>query len=86
MAHTLKAARQSMQQKAPEAFHCIEGHDPLARAVPVVFPAKGDLPLFQLQQAVVGDGHAIGVTGQIPQHLLGSRQRFFGVYHPLYPA
>jgi hypothetical protein len=30
-----------------------------------VFPAERDLPILQGQQALIGDGHAVGIAAQI---------------------
>ena len=45
------------------------------RGSPVVFPGKGDLAIFQRQQAAIGNGHAMGVAAEILQHVLRVRQR-----------
>ena len=41
-------------------------------------------PAFESRdQAAVGDGDAVGVAGQVGQHLLGSSERTFGVDEPV---
>jgi hypothetical protein len=49
----------------------------------VIFPAKGNLPLTEGQQSLVGDGHAMCVPPQIFQNLARSSEGRFGIHHPL---
>ncbi len=37
---------------------------------PVIFPGEGNQAVFQLEQAAIGNGHAMGVAAQIFQHAL----------------
>ena len=39
-----------------------------------VAPAKGDLAVGERDQAMVGDGHAMGVAAQILQHVFGATE------------
>ena len=48
-----------------------------------VAPAKGDFLVGEGDQSVIGDGHAMGVTAQITEHILGSTERWFRVDHPV---
>jgi hypothetical protein len=48
-----------------------------------ITPAKGDLALGPGDQAMVGDGHAMGVATQIVQHILGTTEGRFPVDHPV---
>ena len=49
----------------------------------VVAPAQAHLPVLEAHQAVVGDGHTMGVAAQIGQHLLGTGERRFGIHYPV---
>src|ERR1035437_8230345 len=50
--------------------------------VPVVFPAKRNLAVWQGYQTLVGDGHAMGVVAEILDHLGRSAAGWHGVHHP----
>jgi hypothetical protein len=73
-----------MLQKAADELFGGEGHLFLLLPVAVVFPLEGDLTLFHLQQAAIGNGHAMGVAAQIFQHMLRSAQGSLGVNHPVF--
>src|SRR5208282_5396789 len=48
-----------------------------------IAPTKRDLPISKRDQSMVGDGHAMGVTAQITEHMLWASERTFGVDHPI---
>ena len=50
--------------------------------VPIVFPLEVDLTVFDVDEAVVGDGHAMSVTAHVVEYLLGSGERTLGIDHP----
>jgi len=45
---------------------------------------KGDLLLRKRDQTMVGDGHAMGVSAQILEHILGATEGRFRVDHPIF--
>ena len=49
-----------------------------------VAPAKSDLVFGKRDQAMVGDGHAMGVAAQILEHILGAAKGWFRVDHPVF--
>lgn len=49
----------------------------------IVPPAEGDLVMLESQQTVVRDGHAMGVAGEITQHMVGAAERWLGIDHPV---
>jgi hypothetical protein len=59
-----------MQEKPPEEFDGVERHRALPIPALVVLPPESDLAMFARQQPPIGDGHTMGVAGQIPEHLL----------------
>ena len=59
------------------------GHGLLRRTVLVVLPEKGDAAVAETQQAVVGDRHAMGVAGEIVEHVMGAAEGRLGIHHPL---
>jgi len=51
--------------------------------VGVILPAKGDAFLVEGQQAMIGDGHAMGVAAEIAQDLHGTTEGLLGVDDPV---
>jgi len=50
-----------------------------------IFPLKRDLPLFEREQTLIGDGDAMCVAAQIFEHWLRAAEGWFGVHHPIAP-
>ena len=48
----------------------------------VIFPAEADVAIREVDDAVIGDGDAMRIAGQVMQHVLGSAERWFGIHHP----
>src|SRR5215472_2429528 len=71
-----------MEEEAAQELTCSELHGALLSVVGIVLPAEGDLFAVEGQQAVVGDGDAVGIAAEITQHLLGSSQGLLGIYDP----
>jgi hypothetical protein len=53
-----------------------------AIAVGVVLPAKAHDRVVEVEEPVVGDGHAVGIAAQIVEHLRGTGEGTFGVHDP----
>ena len=49
-----------------------------------VAPTKSDVAVGQRDQSMVGDGHAMGLTAKILEHILGATEGWFGVYDPVF--
>ena len=63
--------------------HC---HDLLLAAVCIVAPAEGDATVFKGHETMVGDGHAMGVAGQVVENMFDAAERWLGVDHPVLAA
>jgi hypothetical protein len=61
----------------------IEGHLSLLISVSVVPPAKNNLVAVEGHEAVIGDGHAMSVTGEIAEHMMRTAEGWFGVDDPV---
>ena len=83
MAETLKAGGKDMEEEPPDELDGIEGHQPLAVAMGVVFPPKGHMPVLQGQQATIRDRHAMGIAREIFQHRSRAADGGLGIHHPL---
>jgi hypothetical protein len=49
----------------------------------IVSPAEGYAMVLEGHQAMVGDGDAMGVAGQIVENLFGTAEGWFGVDDPV---
>jgi len=49
-----------------------------------VAPAESDFAIRKGKQAMVGDGHAMGVAAQILEYVLWASKRPFGINHPVF--
>ncbi len=74
--------RQHMQEEAAEEVDCVEGHDLLLAAVGIIAPAEADAIPVEGGDAVVRDGHAVGVAAEVAQHMFGSAEGKVGVDVP----
>jgi len=74
---------QHVEEESAQELVGVERHDAQLAAVGIVFPAEGDALAVEAEQAVVGDGDAMGVASQVAQHLRGSSHGLLGVDHPV---
>jgi hypothetical protein len=51
----------------------------------VVLPAKGDVIAIHREKAMIGDGHSMGIAGQVLEHVLWPAKGSFGVNDPVFP-
>jgi hypothetical protein len=72
-----------MQQEPSQEFVSRESHLPLLVAMGIVFPTECDLAVLEGDQAMVGDGDAVGVTGQVVGDIFGSAEGWLGVDDPV---
>ena len=85
MAQAVEALGQHVQQEAADEFRWGKRHGLVARGanLPVILVAEGDAARIR---GAVGDGHPVGVAGQISQHGLRPGEERFGVDHPVLVA
>ena len=74
---------QHVKEEAAQELRSLESHGTLPAAMGIVLPSEGDLLAVESDQAVVGDGDAVGVTAEIAQHLRGSAHGLLGIDHPV---
>ena len=72
-----------MQKETSQELLRGEGHLSFLIAVGIVLPAEGNLIALEGQETVVGDGHAMGVAGEIAQHMMGSAEGWLGIDDPV---
>jgi hypothetical protein len=78
-----KAAGQDMEQKAAQELLRSERHDFLLIPVGIILPAESNLIMLESNEAMVGDGHAMGVAGEIAEHMMGTAEGWLGVDDPV---
>ncbi len=59
------------------------GHDLLLAAVSIVPPAEGDVIVVEGNEAMVGDGDAMGVARQVVENVLGAAEGRLGIDDPV---
>ncbi len=81
----MEALGQDVHQEAADELVGGQRHRLVsARSVDaVVLVSEGDPALVGFDEAVVGDGDAVGVARQIGEDGLGPAERLLGVDHPL---
>jgi len=62
-----------MQQEAPDKLARVEGHGLVAVGAidAIILEGEGDALGVGLDQPAIGDGHAVGVAGEVSKYLLG---------------
>ena len=78
-----EAFGQHVQKEAAQELGGAKSHLALLATVGVILPAEGDALLFEGQQAMIGNGHAMGVATEIAQHLHGTAEGGLGINHPV---
>src|SRR5271169_133267 len=75
---------EQVQEKAAQEFIERKSQQLLFVVVSGVAPAESDLAIGKGNQAMVGDGHAMGVAAQILEHIFGATEGSFRVDHPVF--
>ena len=75
-----------MQEEAAQEVHCVEGHDALFAAVGIIAPAEAAALAVEGGDAVIGDGHAVGIAAEVAQDMFRSAEGGLGVDVPVLVA
>jgi len=51
--------------------------------VGIILPAEGNLVVLESDEAMVGDGDAVGIAAEIAEDMMGATKRGFGIDDPL---
>ena len=73
---------QNVEEETAQELHSVEGHDTLLAAVGIIAPAEADVVAVEGGEAVVADGHAVGVTAEIAQDMFGAAEGRLGIDEP----
>jgi len=79
----VEAVGDGVLKEAADEFVGREPHDLGFAVLAIVLPGEADLAVVEPDQAAVGDGDAVRVAGEIPEHLLGPAKRRLGVDDPV---
>src|SRR5271169_938884 len=71
-----------MQEEAAQEVHCVEGHDALLAAVGIIAPAEADALAVEGGDAVIADGHAVGIAAEVAQDMFRSAEGGLGIDVP----
>ena len=52
-------------------------------SVGVILPAESNLVMLEGHEAMVGDGYAMGIAGEIAEHMMGTAEGGLGVDDPV---
>ncbi len=74
MADAHETLRKDVQQEAPQELIDRQGSELLLIVVRGIAPTKSNLVILERDQAMVGDGHAMGVTAEILRHVSGTTE------------
>ena len=72
-----------MEQKPPQKLLGGDGHQTLLAMVGVIFPAKGDVAIGNVDDPVIRDSDAMRVAGQVVEDVLGASEWTLGVDYPV---
>jgi len=78
-----QAFGQHVEKKSAQELVCRNGHELLLAAVSIVPPAEIHAIVFKGHQAMVGDGDAMSVAGQIVENMFGGAEGWLGVDDPV---
>jgi hypothetical protein len=70
-------------KEATQELYRIEGHDTLLAAVRIVPPAEADVLAVESGEAVIADGHAVGITAEIAENMFGTAEGRLGIDVPV---
>ena len=83
MADPDEALGQHVQEETAQKLYSVQGHALFLGVIPVVLDGEGDLAVGEIDDAVVRDGHPMGVGAQVAEDPLGAAERRLGVDHPV---
>ena len=80
-----QTAGENVQQEAAQELMSGNGHEFVLAAVGIISPAEGDALVLKGHEAMVGDGYAMGVAGQVVENMFGAAEGRLGVDDPVLP-
>ena len=84
VANAHEGFRKHMQKEAAQEFIDSKSQQLLFVVVSGVAPTESDFAVRKGNQAVVGDGHAMGIASQILEYKLWATEGAFRIDHPIF--
>ena len=78
-----EASGQDVLEEATQKLHRIECQHAVTVATGIVLVAEAHRVRVCSRDPAVGDGDAMGVAGEVLEHLLGAAEGWLGIDHPL---
>ena len=82
MAHTHESFGNDVEQETADELVGSEGHGFFLILVLAITIGEGDFAVINGQDAIVGEGDAVGVSAEVVEDVLGGAEGLFGVYDP----
>jgi len=83
VANADKAVGEDMEQEAANELGGRQGHDLHAVAVGIVLPAEAHDPVLEVEEALVGEGDAVGIAPEVLEDLLRAGEGRLGIDDPV---
>lgn len=71
-----------MKQETPDKFLRGQSHDIALVAGGTIAEGKGDVAVFDVEDAVIGNGDAVGIAAKVVEHFIRSAKRRLGINDP----
>jgi len=81
--NTHEAVGQDVEQEAANKLVGLQLRRFFAIAVSSISIAQGDFSVLDLENAIVGERHAVGVAAEVIKQRVGRAERLFGIDHPV---
>jgi hypothetical protein len=78
-----EAPRQHVQQEPTKELFATDRHRPLLTSASVVLPPESNLAVRNVDNPVIGNGHSVGVAGQVMKNMLWPSEGPLGIDHPV---
>ena len=85
MSDANQTAGQNVQHESAQELMSGNSHNLLLAVVGIISPAEGDAIVLEGHEAMVGDGDAVGVAGQVVENMFGAAEGWLGVGDPVLP-
>ena len=86
IANAVESTGENVEEESPNELFGRENHNFLLTVVAVVPPVELHLPVFNLQDPMIGNRDPVGVAADVVHHLLGPGEGCLGVDDPFHIA